>query len=70
MLKVSIIDTNVAISSNPYNVVLIGITSECFHEHSTMELKETTKGGDSDKSEVIEKPIKVACADEDPKTAM
>ena len=64
------IDTNVAISSIPYNIVFIGSTSGCLHEHSTMELKETTKGGDSDKSEVIEKPIKVACADEDPKTAM
>ena len=59
-----------AISSTPYNVVFVGITSGCFHEHSTMELKETTKGGDSDKSEVVEKPIKVACADEDPKTVM
>ena len=39
-----------------------------------MELKETTQtakeGGDSDKSEVIEKPSTVAFADEDPKTAM
>ena len=59
-----------AISSTPYNVVFIGTTSGCFHEHSTMELKETTKRGDSDKSEVVEKPITVACADEDPKTAM
>ena len=41
---------------------------------STMELKETTQtakeGGDSDKSEVIEKPSTVAFADEVPKTAM
>ena len=64
------IDTNVAISSTPYNVVFIGITSGCFHVDSTMELKEPTKRGDSDKSEVIEKPITVACADEHPKTAM
>jgi len=48
--------------------VFIGITAGCLQEHSTMELKETTKGGDSDKSVVVEKPITVACADEDPKT--
>ena len=50
--------------------MFIGSTSGCLHEHSTMELKEATKGGDSDKSEVVGKPITVACADEDPKTAM
>ena len=64
------IDTNVAISSTPYNVVFIGITSGCFLVDSTMELKEPTKGGDSEKSEVIEKPSTVTCADEDPKTVM
>ena len=41
---------------------------------SIMECKETTKtakeGGNSDKSEVIEKPITVVFAAEDPKTAM
>ena len=54
--------------------MFIGNTSGCFHVDSTMELKETTKtakeGGNSDKSEVIEKPNTVAFADEVPKTAM